>query len=69
MELDEKKRELNGFVLELQQAQDLAEKRESLASQVNQLRNRVEGLKIKVDSFLNTAREDMLNKKKDFNEV
>lgn len=68
-QLDEKERELNGLVLELQQAQDLAEKRESLASQVNQLRNRVEGLKIKVDSFLNTAREDMLNKKKDFNEV
>lgn len=67
--LDERERELNGLILELQQAEDLAKKKESLASQVNQLRNKVEGLKLKVDSFLNTARKDMLNKKNDFNEV
>ena len=55
--------------MELKQAKDLAKKRETLASQVIQLRNKVEGLKIRVDSFLNAAREDMLNKKKDFDEV
>ena len=68
-QLDERERELNGIILELKQAKDLAKKRETLASQVIQLRNKVEGLKIKVDSFLNAAREDMLNKKKDFDEV
>lgn len=65
-QLDERERELNGIILELKQAKDLAKKRETLASQVIQLRNKVEGLKIRVDSFLNAAREDMLNKKKDF---
>ncbi|RGC71190.1 hypothetical protein DW655_14095 [Lachnospiraceae bacterium AM23-2LB] len=68
-QLDERERELNGIILELKQAKDLAKKRETLASQVIQLRNKVEGLKIRVDSFLNAAREDMLNKKKDFDEV
>lgn len=68
-QLDDRERELNEIVLELQQAENLAKKRETLASQVIQLRNKVEGLKIRVDSFLNTAREDMLNKKKDFDEV
>lgn len=68
-QLDERERELNGIILELKQAEDLAKKRETLASQVIQLRNKVEGLKIRVDSFLNAAREDMLNKKKDFDEV
>lgn len=68
-QLDERERELNGIILELKQAKDLAKKRETLASQVIQLRNKVEGLKIRVDSFLNDAREDMLNKKKDFDEV
>lgn len=68
-QLDERERELNGKILELQQAEDLAKKRESLVSQVITLKNKVEGLKIKVDSFLSTAREDMLNKKKDFDNV
>lgn len=68
-QLDERERELNGIILELKQAKDLAQKRETLASQVIQLRNKVEGLKIRVDSFLNAARKDMLNKKKDFDEV
>lgn len=68
-QLDERERELNGIILELKQAKDLAKKRETLASQVIQLRNKVEGLKIRVDSFLNAARKDMLNKKKDFDEV
>lgn len=68
-QLDERERELNGIILELKQAKDLAKKRETLASQVTQLRNEVEGLKIRVDFFLNAAREDMLNKKKDFDEV
>lgn len=68
-QLDEREGELNGIILELKQAKDLAKKRETLASQVIQLRNKVEGLKIRVDSFLNAARKDMLNKKKDFDEV
>lgn len=68
-QLDEREGELNGIILELKQAKDLAKKRETLASQVIQLRNKVEGLKIRVDFFLNAAREDMLNKKKDFDEV
>lgn len=68
-QLDEKERELNGKIIELQQAEELAEKREKLVSEVTKLRNTVEGLKIKVDSFLNQARQDMFNKKEDFNEV
>lgn len=68
-QLDERERDLNGKILELQQAEDLAKKRESLVSQVIILKNKVERLKIKVDSFLSTARDDMLNKKKDFDKI
>lgn len=68
-QLDERERELNGKIVELQQAEELATKREKLVSEVTQLRNKVEGLKIKVESCLNAAREDMLNKKEDFDEI
>lgn len=67
--LDERERELNTRLLELQQAKELSEKRDSLASEVIKLRNQVESLKIKVDTYLNQAKEDMLNKKKDFSKV
>lgn len=68
-QLDERERELNGKIVELQQAEELATKREKLVSEVTQLRNKVEGLKIKVESCLNAAREDMLSKKEDFDEI
>ncbi len=68
-QLDERERELNAKIVELQQAEELAEKREKLVSKVTRLRNKVEGLKIKVDTYLNAAREDMLNKKKDFDKI
>ncbi len=68
-QLDERERELNGKIVELQQAEELAIKREKLVSEVTQLRNQVEGLKIKVESYLNAAKEDMLNKKEDFDKI
>ena len=68
-QLDERERELNGKIVELQQAEELAIKREKLVSEVTQLRNKVEGLKIKVESYLNAAKEDMLNKKEDFDKI
>ena len=68
-QLDESERELNGKIVELQQAEELAIKREKLVSEVTQLRNKVEGLKIKVESYLNAAKEDMLNKKEDFDKI
>ena len=64
----ERERELNARISELQQAEELAKKRDTLVSEVTSLRNQVESLKIKVDVFLNSAKEDMLNKKKDFDE-
>lgn len=67
--LDERERELNARILELQQAEELSKKRDSLVSEVTRLRNQVEALKIKVDTFLNSAKEDMLNKKKDFDDI
>lgn len=68
-QLDERERELNARISELQQAEELAKKRDTLVSEVTSLRNQVESLKIKVDVFLNSAKEDMLNKKKDFDEI
>ena len=68
-QLDERERELNGKISELQQAEELAQKRTSLVSRVTTLRGQVETLKIKVDSLLNNAREDMLNKRNDFDEI
>lgn len=68
-QLDERERELSGKIVELQQAEELAIKREKLVSEVTQLRNKVEGLKIKVESYLNAAKEDMLNKKEDFDKI
>lgn len=59
----------NARLLELQQSEELSKKRDSLVSEVTRLRNKVESLKIKVDTYLNSAKEDMLNKKKDFDEI
>lgn len=67
--LDERERQLNEKIAELQRAEQLAEKREKIDKKVMKLRNSVEGLKIKVDSCLNDARDDMLNKKNDFDEI
>lgn len=67
--LDERERELKGEIVELQQAKELAVKREEFVSQTKKLRNDVESLKIKVDAYLNEARKDMLIKKEDFDEV
>lgn len=67
--LDERERELNARILELQQAEELSKKRDMLVSEVTRLRNQVESLKIKVDTYLNSAKEDMLNKKKDFDDI
>ncbi len=67
--LDEREREIKERILELQQAEELAKKREELNVEVINLKNQVEHLKLKVDSFFNNAKQDMLNKKRDFNEV
>lgn len=67
--LDERERELNARIIELQHAEELSKKRDYLVSEVTRLRNQVESLKIKVDAYLNTAKEDMLNKKKDFDGI
>lgn len=67
--LDERERELNFKILELQQAEELAKKRESLVAEVTRLKGQIEKIKISVDRFLNSAKEDMLKKKSEFDEV
>jgi len=67
--LDERERELNAKILELQQAEELSKKRDALVSAVKHLKDELEKLKIKVDTYLNSAKEDMLNKKNDFDVI
>lgn len=68
-QLDNRCGELNAQNIKLQQAQELAQKRENIVVDLNRLRNQVDVLKIKVDSHLNAAKEDMLAKKKSFSEI
>lgn len=68
-QLDSRERELKQKIMELQQAEDLAQKREKIASNLTTIRIKVEDLKNKVDSYLTSAKKDMLNKKNDFNET
>lgn len=67
--LDERERELNARILELQQSEELSKKRDALVAEVTRLRGQVEKLKINVDGFLNSAKDDMLKKKNEFDEV
>lgn len=68
-QLDNRECELNAKIIELQQAEELAQRRENIVVKVTSLRNQVEGLKVKVDSYLSVAKEDMLNKKNSFSET
>ncbi len=68
-QLDSRERALSAKIIELQRAEELAQKRENLVIEVTKLRNQVEGLKIKVDSYLSAAKEDMLNKKNSFSDI
>jgi hypothetical protein len=56
-------------LLKLDQADSLAQKKEKIASKLSTLRNEVNSLKIKVDSCLSSAKEDMLSRKETFNQT
>jgi hypothetical protein len=68
-QLDNRECELNAKIIELRQAAELAQKRENLVVEVTNLRNKVEGLKNKVDYYLIAAKEDMLKKKNGFSDI
>ncbi|MBU3101913.1 MULTISPECIES: hypothetical protein [Clostridium] len=67
--IDDRICEINSNIIEYRKAEELAQKRENIAVEVTKLRNQIDGLKIKVDSYLSSAREDMLVKKKIFSEI
>jgi predicted ATPase len=67
--LDDRIYSLNSEILKLEQAEDLAKKKESIMGNLTTLRNQVDGLRIKVDSCLINAKEDMLSKKTEFNKT
>lgn len=60
---------LNTIILKLDQAVNLAQKKEGIVGQLTTLRSQVDGLKIKVNRCLSVAKEDMLSKKDTFNET
>ena len=68
-QLDNRINELKSRNIELQQALELAQKRENIVVKLNQLRNQVAWLKVKVDSSLSAARKDMLTKKEKFSDI
>ena len=68
-QLDERERELKWNNIGVKAGKRFGKKKRNTCLSSDSAKNKVEGLKIKVDSFLNAAREDMLNKKKDFDEV
>lgn len=67
--LDERIYKIKSDINEYHQAKELAQKRESIAVELTELRNVVDGLKIQVDSKLSLARNDMVKKKKVFNDI
>lgn len=67
--IDEKINNLAEQILALEQAEELVEKKESLLSELITLRNGLDELRILVDNKLSVAKEEMLAKKKDFNEI
>lgn len=68
-QLDNRERELNIKISKLQQAKELAQKRENIVQEINSLRIKVEELKNKVDMYLISAKEDMLRKKNSFSDI
>lgn len=68
-QLDNKECELNAKIMELHQAEELAQKRENIVVEVTRLRNQVEELKNKVDYYLSASKEDMLKKKNGFSDI
>lgn len=67
--VDDKIYSLNSEILKLEQAEDLAKKKEKIMTKVVTLRNEVAGLKVKVERCLNDAKEDMIIKKEEFNKT
>jgi len=67
--LDEREREISGKIIELEQAEELAKKRENIITDFNRLRNEVGNLKNRVDSNLILAKEDIFNRRNDFSEI
>ena len=67
--LDDRICKINSDIIELRQAEELAQKREKIVNELNSLRTQLEQLKVKVDLYLSYAREDILEKKKKFNEI
>jgi hypothetical protein len=68
-QLDNRISELKSQNIELQQALQLAQKRDNIVIELNRVRNQVDGLKVKVDTHLNAAKEDMLDKKEKFSDI
>lgn len=67
--LDDRISMLKAEILKIEQAENLAQKKENIVGQLSSLRNQVDGLKIKVDSCLSAAKVDMLSKKANFDKT
>ncbi|WP_123053080.1 AAA family ATPase [Clostridium sp. JN-1] len=68
-QLDNRECELNAKIIELQQAEELAQKRENISVELIKLRKQVESLKIETEVYLSAAKEDMLNRKSSFSDI
>ncbi|MCW6106302.1 MULTISPECIES: AAA family ATPase [Clostridium] len=68
-QLDSRECELNAKIIELQQAEELAQKRENIGVELIKLRKQVESLKVKTEVYLSAAKEDMLKRKSSFSDI
>lgn len=68
-QLDSRECELNAKIIELQQAEELAQKRENIGVELIKLRKQVESLKVKTEVYLSAAKEDMLKRRSSFSDI
>jgi len=64
--LDDRSLQLKGEIAKLEQAEKFAKRKDVLLAALIKIRNEVSGLKLGVESKLNSAKKDMLSKKKSF---
>ena len=67
--IDNKVKDINLEISKLESAKELATKKESIVKSISVLRRQVEKLKVEVSTKLSEAQQDMIDKKKNFNEI
>ena len=67
--IDDRIKEISNQINDLENAKELAEKKENLVNNISKIRKELDALKLKVEGKLNKAKEDMIIKKQKFNDM